>query len=254
MKQIILVISALALMLTLSPAEMKCEAGKCGTAMKSPKSAEKSPKKMMKMFQSVSKEKMVLLQKGEAKDFCPVCGMTLQMFFKTNHAADVNGEVKQYCSLHCLVEDIENDTMQNYDKLSSIQVVDVKSLKFIDAKKAFYVLGSNVKGTMTSVSKYAFAKKEDAEAFIKEHGGEITDFSTLLKIAKKNLEQERKMIVAKQKMMAQKGEMIYTKQCTPTKETFKSVAEAKAFIEANQLCKGIGQKQLQAVGLYLTHR
>jgi len=245
MKKMIFMVCALGLVLTFSQAEMKCQAGKCGAAMKSPD----APKKMMKMFQSVSKEQATLLQKGEAKAFCPECGMTLQMFFKTNHAAEVKGEVKQYCSLHCLVEDLEKG-----DKLEAIKVVDVKSLKFIDANSAFYVVGSKVKGTMTMVSKYAFAAKADAEVFAKEHGGEIVNFETVLKMAKKDFEKESRMIASKQKKMAQKGEMIYGKQCTKTENTFKSVAEAKAFITKNHLCKTLNPKQLQAVGLYLTNR
>ncbi|HIP17884.1 MAG TPA: hypothetical protein EYG78_00925, partial [Sulfurovum sp.] len=118
------------------------------------------PKKMMKMFQSVPKEKAILLQEGKAKAFCPECGMSLPMFYKTNHAAHVNGKTKQYCSIHCVVED-----MQKGSTLTDIKVVDTNSLKFIDATKAFYVVGSSKKGTMTAVSKYAFSSKADADAF-----------------------------------------------------------------------------------------
>jgi len=92
---------------------------------------ELRPKKMMKMFQSVSPSEATLLQKGDAKVFYPNCGMNLPMYYKTNHAATINGEVKQYCSIHCLAEDIQRGL-----KPTEIKVVDVTSLKFIDAKKA----------------------------------------------------------------------------------------------------------------------
>ena len=92
---------------------------------------------MTKMFQTVSKGEATLLQEGKAKPFCPECGMTLPVFYKTNHAATVDGKVKQYCSIHCVVEDTQKGS-----KLTDIQVVDVTSLKFISADKASYVVGS----------------------------------------------------------------------------------------------------------------
>jgi nitrous oxide reductase accessory protein NosL len=234
MKKILLVLLALGTMMSLSYAET-AHAGK--------------PKKMMKMFQSVPMGKATILQEGKAKMFCPECGMDLPMFYKTNHAAHVHGKTKQYCSIHCVVED-----MNKGSKLENIQVVDTNSLKFIDADKAFYVVGSSKKGTMTMVSKYAFATKAEAEAFAKANGGKVTDFKGALEAAKADFEKDSQMIAKKQAMMAKKGEMIYGKMCQKTDKKFTSTAEAKAFVMANGLCKGLNGKQLQAVGLYLKSR
>ncbi len=227
-------------------AEMKCQAGKCGASAQS----SAKPKKMMKkMFQSVPEGKAILLQEGKEKAFCPECGMTLPMFFKTNHAATVEGKVKQYCSLHCVVEDSKKGS-----KLSDIKVVDVSSLKFIDAAKAFYVVGSSKKGTMSTVSKYAFAGQADAEAFAKENGGKIVKYAEAYKTAEGDFDMDSEMISKRQAMMAQKGEMIYGKMCQKTDKKFVTTAEAKAFIVNNTLCKELNGKQLQAVGLYLKNR
>jgi nitrous oxide reductase accessory protein NosL len=245
MKKMLLTLLVLGTMISFSHAEMKCASGKCGAAMKS----AGQPKKMMKMFQSVPKGKATLLQEGKAKAFCPECGMTLPMFYKTNHAATVDGKVKQYCSIHCVVED-----MNKGSKLTNIKVVDTNSLKFIDAQKATYVVGSKIKGTMTMVSKYAFASKTDAEAFAKANGGKVVDFNGALEAAKADFAKDSKMISKKQTMMAQKGEMIYGKMCQKTDKKFTSTAEAKAFIIHTKLCKGLNGKQLQAVGLYLKNR
>ncbi|QOR62177.1 nitrous oxide reductase accessory protein NosL [Sulfurovum sp. ST-21] len=245
MKKILLVLLAIGTMVSYSHAEMKCAPGKCGAAMKMPG----KPKKMMKMFQSVSKEKAILLQEGKAKAFCPECGMSLPMFYKTNHAAHVNGKTKQYCSIHCVVED-----MQKGSTLTDIKVVDTNSLKFIDATKAFYVVGSSKKGTMTAVSKYAFSSKADADAFAKVNGGKVVDFKGALEAAKADFAKDSKMIAKKQAMMAKKGEMMYGKMCQKTDKKFATTAEAKAFIIENKLCKGLNGKQLQAVGLYLKNR
>jgi nitrous oxide reductase accessory protein NosL len=223
---------------------MKCAAGKCGAAMKSDK-----PKTMTKMFQAVPKGQATILQKGDAKIFCPECGMTLPMFYKTNHAATVGGKVKQYCSIHCVVED-----MKKGSKLKDLKVVDVSSLKFIPAEKAFYVVGSSKKGTMTMVSKYAFASKVNAEAFAKKNGGKVVDFKAALKEAEGDFDKDSVMIAKKQKMMAEKGAMVYEKKCKKTDKKFETVGDAKAFVLDNKLCEGIKGKQLQAVGLYLKNR
>ncbi len=207
-------------------------------------------KAQMQMFQSVDMKKATILQDGDAKMYCPTCGMTLPMFYKTNHAANHAGHTEQYCSLHCLAE----TNMKNNNSLKDIKVVDAKSLKFVDATSAFYVVGSSKKGTMTMLSKYAFANKSDANAFAKEFGGEVKNFDETYKIASKGLEKEMKMIAKKQADMAKKGEMIYSKMCKKTDVKFNSTAEAKAYIISNKLCGKLDGKKLQAVGIYLGKR
>jgi nitrous oxide reductase accessory protein NosL len=231
MKKILLTLLALGTLVTFAQAE------------------EAKPKKMTKMFQSVSKGEATLLQEGKAKAFCPECGMTLPMFYKTNHAATVDGKVKQYCSIHCIVEDTQKGS-----KLTDIQVVDVTSLKFIAADKASYVVGSAKKGTMTMVSKYAFANKADAEAFAKANGGKVVNYSGAYKAAESDFAKDSKMVAKKQAMMAEKGKMMYGKMCQKTDKKFATTAEAKAFMVENKLCKDLNPKQMQAIGLYLKNR
>ncbi len=205
-------------------------------------------KKHMKMFQSVPMKKATILQDGKAKVYCVKCGMTLPMFYKTNHAATVDGKVKQFCSLHCLVE----EGLKH--KLKDIKVVDVTSLKFIDAKNATYVVGSSVKGTMTMKSKYAFANKADAQKFAKKFGGEVVSFDKAYAIASKAFAKEKKMISKKQAMMAKKGMMMYNKMCKKTDLKFSSTADAKAYLKASGICGNIKGKKLQAIGIYLGRR
>ncbi|NPA59028.1 MAG: hypothetical protein GXO30_00965 [Epsilonproteobacteria bacterium] len=206
--------------------------------------------KQMKMFQSVPMSKAIILQDGDTKMYCPSCGMTLPMFYKTNHSATLNGKTKQFCSLHCLIE----TNLNNHNTLKNIKVVDVTSLKFIDAHKATYVVGSSKKGTMTMNSKYAFAHKTDAEAFAKKFGGKVMSFKEAYAIASKALVKEVKMIAKKQAMMAKKGAMMYEKMCKKTDIKFSSTAQAKAYVTSNHLCGNIKGKKLQAIGLYLKLR
>ena len=207
-------------------------------------------KKHKMMFQSVPMDKASILQDGKSKMYCPVCGMTLPMFYKTNHAATHKGHTKQYCSMHCLAE----DKIKNGFDAKDMKVVDTKTLKFIDVKKATYVVGSSKKGTMTMTSKYAFLNPKDAQMFAKKNGGEIVDFSTAYKSTSKSLEKEMKMVAKKQAQMSKKGEMIYNKMCKKTDKKFTTTAEAKAFVKSSKICGQMMGKKLQAVGIYLGRR
>ena len=209
----------------------------------------KISKKMPTRFQSVKMSDASLLQEGKQKIFCPSCGMNLPMFYKTNHAADIDGKKYQFCSVYCLAE-----TMNKGKKVENIQVVDNTSLKFIDASKAWYVVGSSKAGTMSKVSKYAFAKKENAEKFAKEFSGKVMNFDDTLAVVKKGLAKETSMIHKKQGMMAKKGKAMYAKLCQPIEQKFDSVAQAKSYVKSHKSCGKLNGKQLQAIGLFLKAR
>lgn len=201
-------------------------------------------------YQAVPAQKATIVQKGDEKNYCPICGMTLPMFYKTNHAAVHEGHDKQYCSIHCMVEDKE----LNSSDLSDMKVVDNKTLKFIPVKEAYYVVGSSKPGTMSMVSKYAFKTLDDAKAFQKENGGEIKNFDEVYAQVAKGLEKEKAMIAKKQAKMQKMGEKVYEKMCKKTDMKFTSVAQAKAYITKNELCGNMKGKNLQAVGIYLSRR
>ena len=130
------------------------------------------------IFQSVPEKEAVLLQKGTQKSSCLVCGMDLPMFYKTSHAIKFkDGTYKQYCSLNCMIDDLEfGDLKDQKNKVLQILVVDAKNLNLIDAKKAFYVVGSKKPGTMSMTSKYAFQYEKDAKEFNNKNGGKIVTF------------------------------------------------------------------------------
>lgn len=52
---------------------------------------------------------------------------------------------------------------------------------WIDAKKAWYVLGSDKVGGMGAAETVPFSTKEKAELFIKKHGGKVHTFDTIPK-------------------------------------------------------------------------
>jgi len=197
------------------------------------------------MFQTVSKDKVQLVQKGDSKNYCPNCGMNLTKFYKTNHIHKNH----QYCSIHCLVENTKGKLPND------VKVVDTITLKHIDAKTAFYIIGSKKKGTMTMSSKYAFGSKKDAIKFQKRNGGKIYNFINAYKIAKNDLTKDIKMISNKREKKVYKiGKKLYNKKCNQKSidfSSFKNIAELKAYIKVSKVCKVKKDKQLQTISLYL---
>ncbi len=201
------------------------------------------------MFQSVSPEKAQLLQSGPAKNYCPNCGMNLVKFYKTSHALTEDGVTHQYCSLHCLVE------ANPHSDLIKAKVVDVTSLTFINAHDATYVIGSSVPGTMTMNSKYAFAKKADAEAFAKENGGTLANFHEAVEIAYRDLERNNAMISQKRFMASQKGAKMFETLCKDASlPDFHSYAAAKSHIVTQNSCGTLSDQQAQAIAIYLVDK
>jgi len=136
---------------------------------------------MKQMFQTVAHQKATLLQQGEQRESCPICGMNLVKFYKTSHAASHNEKMHQYCSIHCLAEHLDGG-----NELKNPKVVDVASLEMIPVMEAHYVVGSKIKGTMSRVSKYAFKNYEDAQEFQQKNGGKILDFYGALEVARED--------------------------------------------------------------------
>ncbi len=142
---------------------------------------DKKPNIKSSMFQSVSSQEATLVQTSKDKGSCIRCGMNLVRYYKTSHAAEHDGRHYQYCSIHCLEDHLgEGITLKNP------KVVDINSLKLISVSKAYYVVGSKKRGTMTRVSKYAFLDRELAEKFQAKYGGEIMDFNGALEKAKED--------------------------------------------------------------------
>ena len=202
-------------------------------------------------YEKNAQSKPVLTQKGAQKEWCPVCGMKLESYYKTSHYARLaDGKERQYCSIRCLAVDMQEYAID----LSSVRVVDAKSEKVLEASGAFYVMGSDVAGTMTKVSKLAFSTKEDALAFIKEHGGKLVRFEEALKAARNSLASDVAMVqMKKEKKVYPMGKKIFEKMCAqdidPTE--YLEINALKAALVEKKLCKPLAEKQLQALSLYL---
>lgn len=203
-----------------------------------------------KEFMKIASVEPVLVQKGEQKNWCSVCGMNLKKFYKTSYIAHLRDtEPRQYCSIRCLAYD-----MQNHELDGDIKVVDASTQELIDAKKAYYVVGSKIKGTMSKVSKLAFASKEEAQKFVKKYRGKIVDFASALKMAQDSLKTDSAMVLKKKKKkIYPMGKKVFQKMCKQDIDlsNYVEVNQLKADITTKKLCRHLKEKQLQAVALYL---
>jgi copper chaperone NosL len=138
---------------------------------------------------------------NDAKEIpaCKYCGMNREMFAHSRMLIEYDdGTVVGTCSLHCAALDLA----LNLDKTpKSIRVGDFGTKELIDAETAVWVIGGNKPGVMTRNAKWAFAKKEDAEKYQKENGGDIAGFDEALEAAYRDLSDDTKMIREKRRIM-----------------------------------------------------
>ena len=129
---------------------------------------------------------------------CKYCGMNRQQFAHSRIFIEYDDATTVgTCSIHCAAVDLAI----NIDKTpKTIQVGDYDSKALIDAEKASWVIGGSKMGVMTKRAKWAFDKKEDAEKFIKENGGETATFDVAMKAAYEDMYQDTKMIRERRKM------------------------------------------------------
>ena len=134
---------------------------------------------------------------------CKYCGMDRTKYAHSRILVTYDDGTKLgTCSIHCLATDLAI----NIDKTPvSIEVGDYHSHNLIDAEKAFWVIGGHKPGVMTQQAKWAFAKKEDAEKFIKEDGGTLATFDEAMKATYESMYTDTKMIREKRKMMKMQG-------------------------------------------------
>lgn len=210
-----------------------------------------SQQKKMQNPRAVPMTKATILQDGKNKMYCTVCGMTLPMFYKTNHAAtDEKGKVHQYCSIVCELE----DEVKNGRKLHNRKVIDNTTLKFIDVNTAYFVVGSKMPGTMSVVSKYAFGTKEAADKLVAKKGGKVMRFDALYAFVVKSQAKDMQATKMRQAKAIKKGGMMYKKMCKKTNKRFASTADAKSFLMKSGICGKIKGKKHQAIALYLNSR
>jgi nitrous oxide reductase accessory protein NosL len=109
------------------------------------------------------------------KDLCPVCGMLVSKYpnwvativAKDGHAHHFDGAKDMF---KFWFEPAKYAAGHRREDMAALWVTDFYNLQRIDAKKAWYVTGSDVLGPMGHEF-VPLATKEDAAEFLKEHKG-----------------------------------------------------------------------------------
>ncbi len=112
---------------------------------------------------------------------CKQCGMDRVAFaYSRMLILYADGTTTGTCSLNCAAVAMKENKGK---QVKSLKVADYNSKKLMDAKTATWVIGGGKSGVMTAVPKWAFAKKDDAQKFVKENGGRVTTFNEALNLA-----------------------------------------------------------------------
>jgi hypothetical protein len=129
---------------------------------------------------------------------CKYCGMDREKFSHSRILIEYDdGTTEGLCSLHCAAIDLAI----HIDKTpKNIGVGDYGSKKLIDAEKASWIIGGSKMGVMTKKAKWAFEKKEDAERFRTESGGDLATFDQAIKAVYEDMYTDTKMIRERRKM------------------------------------------------------
>jgi nitrous oxide reductase accessory protein NosL len=134
-----------------------------------------------------------MVQADEQK-WCPLCSMNLKMYWKTHHRLTFSdGTTTGYCSIHCAAL-VYKDKAGEIDRW---EVVDYDTEKLTDARKARFLIGSDLPGTMTPVSKLAFASPDTAKRYQEKHGGTVGSFEDALRRALEGMGEDMAMIKKK---------------------------------------------------------
>ena len=115
----------------------------------------------------------------EAPDSCAVCGMSRPGFAKSRMLITYeDGSTFGTCSIACV-----SGELAKKEKVKSVEVGDYTTSKLIDAKTAVWVINPKKRGVMSAVAKWAFASKNDAEAYLKKNGGKLATWDEALTAA-----------------------------------------------------------------------
>lgn len=130
---------------------------------------------------------------------CQLCAMQKSKF---EHSWMVleheDGSKAGVCSIHCAVINMALNIDQPVTKAT---VGDYNTKKQIDADKAYWVIGGNKMGVMTTRAKWAFETKDAADKFIAESGGRPATYEEVFKAAFEDMYEDTLMIQKKRKMM-----------------------------------------------------
>ncbi|GFO57063.1 NosL family protein [Geomonas sp. Red276] len=119
---------------------------------------------------------------------CAECGMSRKAFSHSRMVVEyADGTTIATCSLHCATTALAKGAGKGK---ATLKVADYNSKKLIPAESAVWVIGGSKRGVMTGTAKWAFAEKAEAERFVKENGGTVTDFAAASRAARTEIDDD----------------------------------------------------------------
>ena len=103
---------------------------------------------------------------------CPVCGMAISLYPKWGAMIVANGKKIYFDGIKDMMKYYLDNASFHYDreKITHMVVQEFYHFKSIDAKSAWYVFGSDIRGPMGN-ELIPFQSKKDAQIFLKDHHG-----------------------------------------------------------------------------------
>lgn len=116
---------------------------------------------------------------------CPYCGMNRAQWDHSRHLVHYDDDlVDPTCSIHCTALSLSLNMDRGPKAIYAADFGSDAEIKpLVNVDKATYLIGSDIKGTMTARSKLAFANADSAKQFQKQHKGEIGGFDQALTAA-----------------------------------------------------------------------
>jgi nitrous oxide reductase accessory protein NosL len=104
---------------------------------------------------------------------CPVCGMFVAKYPKWAALIDIEGKKHYFDGVKDMMKFyiFDVDFPYNRNNVTDIKVTDFYTLQAIDAKQAFYVIGSDVYGPMGN-ELIPFRTEKAAQNFMTDHRGQ----------------------------------------------------------------------------------
>jgi len=115
----------------------------------------------------------------QAYPHCILCHMDRRKFHHARHLLVFgDDQMAGTCSVHCAAESMLQERHRGFKHVFAPDYGTAGNPKpLIEAGSASYLIGSDLPGVMTPVSKVAFARREDALLAQRTYGGRLEDFS-----------------------------------------------------------------------------
>lgn len=110
---------------------------------------------------------------------CVVCNMDRRQYHYARHLLHYgDGHAEGTCSINCAAECMLRERRRGFTAIYAPDYgVAGEPKLLIEVSTAIYLIGSDLRGVMSPVSKYAFSDKAKAEAVIAVAGGRLGSFA-----------------------------------------------------------------------------